>query len=218
MAEYETLLLLQDPPRPDHRLVRTLESACYSVEPIVLPEATASITPADAGGDLLLLNVDGDPSELVRRLRAQPGYAELPLLVVMETHTNRAAADFLDQGIDEIIFYPWYSEEVLARLEARLRLQRLERTSLQSQRVEAMYHTARTSIDRIEPALQTGLALLTEIAAAYTETDVSCRLELAKVRQLEQALQQVAHSIHHLQDVSRRVTPVPVELKQTSLP
>ncbi|MBC8478566.1 hypothetical protein H8D51_03375 [bacterium] len=197
------ILLLQEQDLPGQRLLRTLER--ISSEVVLMTPAqwleNRSCLPA-ATVNLILLHIYRDSTGILQQLKSDPDWAGLPLLAILDAPTELSGSDFLELAIDDAVLFPWNEEEVLARVEARLRLRHLEETVLSAYRIDTMYHTARRSVQRVEPGLQTVLRLLNEIEPLFRNNDDNAQLTPQKVRELEQVLQQVAHSIHHLQDIS----------------
>jgi DNA-binding response OmpR family regulator len=164
----------------------------------------------------VLINVTGDPESFVRRLQANQEYAKLPVIAVLETHVNRSSGELLALGLDDVVFFPWDSEEVLARLEARLRMQCLERSLLEDQGMKAMYQTARHSVEEVEPALQAGIQWLKDIDDTFGIDGEGTHLTPARIQELENILRQVSVSVHRLQNLAcaRQTGPPLVSIPQ----
>ncbi len=130
------LLVVEDDPLTLEVLTDLLRDAGYDVATAgdgVEAVAEAEREPPDLViSDVTMPRADG--FELVRRLRARPASATVPILLVSAaTNANRRAAG-LDLGADDFIAKPIDPRELLARIRAQLR-RATERTELQRRSV-----------------------------------------------------------------------------------
>jgi DNA-binding response OmpR family regulator len=89
----------------------------------------------------------GGGLEVVRALRIQA--ADLPVLMVSDTHTETDAVDSLDAGADDYVTLPLRHDEVLARIRALLRRSRPEPVEVNEVRVDAASRRAWLQGDEI---------------------------------------------------------------------
>ncbi len=112
-------LVVEDDEHIAHLLRFMLEREGYEVlhaadgrEGVRLIEAGA--VPAVALLDVMLPFVDG--FELVRRLRAQPGWADVPVVMLTAKTQESDIVRALDAGANDYILKPFQPAELLARL------------------------------------------------------------------------------------------------------
>lgn len=68
--------------------------------------------------DVIMPDVDG--VELVRRIRAQPGLEDLPVILVTAHAGSEATAEGLDVGADDYLLKPFSADDLLGRVSARI--------------------------------------------------------------------------------------------------
>ena len=84
-------------------------------------QALAAITarPPDLVlSDAMMPDVGG--VELVRRIRAQPGLEDLPVILVTAQAGSEATAEGLDVGADDYLLKPFSADELMSRVSARI--------------------------------------------------------------------------------------------------
>ncbi len=123
MSDQERILLVEDDPDVAHMVSYQLEREGYAV---ALNPTGAGVfeqltewRPSLAVLDLMLPAANG--LEILQRMRQDPRYAQLPviLLTAMGEETDRVRG--LDLGADDYITKPFSSRELVARIRARLR-------------------------------------------------------------------------------------------------
>ena len=125
----ERVLIIDD----DERLAGMVSTylAGRGFEVSCAPDATAGLAAAAAGGvDAVLLDVmlpDLDGFEVLRRLRADPGTAALPVLMLTARGEATDRIVGLEMGADDYLPKPFDPRELLARLRAVLRRVSLSR-------------------------------------------------------------------------------------------
>ncbi len=118
--------------------------------------------------DVMMPDVDG--VELVRRIRAQPGLEDLPVILVTAHAGPQATAEGLDVGADDYLLKPFSADELLSRVSARITagLERRHRHALaelgtrlaESTTVDAVLQTVHAFASSILGADVTSLAVL----------------------------------------------------------
>ncbi len=217
MQSTDRVLLIQDRQLPGHNLLTELQNCSCEVVAQIADTWKIDSPPATEV-DLVLINLTGDPGDFLHQLKNDQEYAELPVIAVLETPVNRSTGELLALGLDDVVFFPWDAEEVLARLESRLRMRRLEQSLLTDQGMTVMYQTARHSVEQVEPALQAGIQWLKEIDDTFGIDGEEAHLTADRIQELENILQQVSVSIHRLQDLAcaRQTGPPIVATSPTS--
>lgn len=131
-SDKERILLVEDDPDVAHMVSYQLEREGYAV---ALNPTGAGVfdqltewRPALAVLDLMLPAANG--LEILQRMRQDPRYAQLPviLLTAMGEETDRVRG--LDLGADDYITKPFSSRELVARIRARLRSSQNEAPAL----------------------------------------------------------------------------------------
>ena len=132
MSDQERILLVEDDPDVARMVSYQLEREGYAV---ALNPTGAGVfeqlmewRPSLAVLDLMLPAVNG--LEILQRMRQDPRYAQLPviLLTAMGEETDRVRG--LDLGADDYITKPFSSRELVARIRARLRSSQNEAPAL----------------------------------------------------------------------------------------
>jgi signal transduction histidine kinase len=88
-------------------------------------EAARRIHPALVVADVMMPEMDG--YELCRRLRADPAFAALPMILVTARAGSEALAEGLEVGADDYVVKPFSLRELEARIAAHLRARETER-------------------------------------------------------------------------------------------
>jgi DNA-binding response OmpR family regulator len=119
-------------------LSEALRAQGYEVT--LVEDGPSALRSAKAGWAVVVLDArlpdgaGGSGLEVVRALRTQA--AELPVLMVSDTHTETDAVDSLDAGADDYVTLPLRHDEVLARIRALLRRSRPEPVEVNAVRVD----------------------------------------------------------------------------------
>ena len=113
-------------------LEKILTGGGYEVHVKGPDELTA--TPAATAPDLLILAEEPPGlTRLMTRLRAQPAWRDLPIVVALTRFSNAVAAQTLGLGADEFLTAPFQPQEVLGRVMVVLRLHQQRRLLVASQ-------------------------------------------------------------------------------------
>jgi len=107
-------------------LTRILESEGFAV--VATADAEDGLAAIEsAGPDLVILDVGLpglDGFELTRRLRLDPGFVTLPILLLTGRTASADVVTGLDAGADDFITKPFSRDELVARIRSALRLRR----------------------------------------------------------------------------------------------
>ena len=137
-------------------LARTLAAAGLRVTTVADGEAALAAIAAEVPDllvtDVMMPRVDG--LELLRRLRAEPTTAALPVIVLSARAGEDAMLEGLGLGADDYVYKPFSARELLARVEAQVRLSRTRRAAEQTTReAEAAVRASEERLRRITDAL-----------------------------------------------------------------
>ncbi|MBW4640469.1 MAG: response regulator [Gloeocapsa sp. UFS-A4-WI-NPMV-4B04] len=139
IAKEDVILIVDDTPTNLDVLLDLLEAAGFKV--VVAEDGESAITLAEyAPPDLILLDIlmpGIDGFETCRRLKANPGTQEIPIIFLTAVSDNVDKVKGLNLGAVDYITKPLNHEEVLARVNTHVRLQNLtKRLSEQNERLE----------------------------------------------------------------------------------
>lgn len=116
----QSVLVVDDDPSIARTLRINMKARGYSVETVTCgADALASI--ADAGPDLVVLDLglpDIDGVEVLRRVRRT---SEVPVIVLSARHESDDKVEALDEGADDYVTKPFGIEELMARVRVALR-------------------------------------------------------------------------------------------------
>jgi PAS domain S-box-containing protein len=97
--------------------------------------------------------------ELLRVLRSNPATANIPIILLSARAGEEARIEGLEAGADDYLIKPFSARELVARVEATLKLAQLRRTNRDRERaLERETETARANLDRIVSSLRDGFA------------------------------------------------------------
>src|SRR5262249_58909546 len=82
--------------------------------------------------DVMMPRLDG--LGLTRALRADPSTREIPIVLLSARAGEEARVEGLDRGADDYVVKPFSARELLARIESRLQIARLQSDALAAAR------------------------------------------------------------------------------------
>jgi PAS domain S-box-containing protein len=154
-------ILLADDNADMHDYIRRLLSGSYHVETatdgVAAMESIYRQPPDLVLTDVMMPKMDG--FELLRVLRASAATADIPIILLSARAGEEARIEGLEAGADDYIIKPFSARELVARVEATLKLAQLRRTNRDRELVlEQETETARANLDRIVSSLRDGFA------------------------------------------------------------
>jgi PAS domain S-box-containing protein len=141
------------------RLLRqywTVETVSNGLEAL---EAIAQQLPDLVLTDVMMPGLDG--FGLLRQLRSDPRTREIPIILLSARAGEEARVEGLEAGADDYLTKPFSARELLARVEANLKLAQLRRTTMQQEqalRLEA--ETAKQQVETILSSIRDGFYVL----------------------------------------------------------
>jgi two-component system, OmpR family, phosphate regulon response regulator PhoB len=126
------VLLVDDDPGTGDEVRAMLSEIGLNVD-VVGSAETASARMHDQPFDAVVLDLHApglDPRDFVRRLRADPLTAPLPVLFLSSRPTSRDVVDAFASGADDFLPKPFRTSELAARIFGLLRRARVARTAL----------------------------------------------------------------------------------------
>ncbi|KAB8330328.1 response regulator [Scytonema tolypothrichoides VB-61278] len=136
-------ILLADDNADMRDYVKRLLSQCYEVQ-AVADGVAALAAIGEQIPDLVLTDVmmpEMDGFELLRSLRADPQTRELPIIMLSARAGEESRIEGLEAGADDYLIKPFSARELLARVEANLKMTWLRQKA--ARRVAAQYAVAR---------------------------------------------------------------------------
>ncbi len=107
--------------------------------------------------DILMPNLNG--LELLRSIRANPATQDLPMILLSAHGDEESRIAGLEAGADDYIIKPFSSRELVARVDATLRLVRLRLSARDRERaLQQENDTVRAKLDRIVANINNGFA------------------------------------------------------------
>ena len=94
--------------------------------------------------DLVLIEVSANPTQgfdLLARIRSEERFHQTAIVLVTARSHPRDVVTALDQGADDFILKPFDPKEVVARLRAQIRIRRLQRQLLATERWRVLLET-----------------------------------------------------------------------------
>ncbi len=117
------IFILEDDDSIRKLVVYALENEGYEAKGFDRPsdfwKAMGKSTPSMILLDLMLPEEDG--SDVLKKLKADPGYADVPVIILTAKSTEYDRVEGLDAGADDYIVKPFGMMELLARVRAVLR-------------------------------------------------------------------------------------------------
>jgi CheY-like chemotaxis protein len=130
------LILLADDNADMREYLARLMSAHYRVEGVPDGEAAlkavAQRIPSLVLSDVMMPRMDG--IELLSRLRADPHTATMPVILLSARAGEEAKVDALDAGADDYLVKPFSARELLARVDAHLKIASVRGEAIESLR------------------------------------------------------------------------------------
>lgn len=120
-----SVLVVEDDEHIAKILTFMLERQGYRVTHAAEGRAASQHIASAAAPDLVLLDVMlpfVDGFELVRQIRQQASWAQVPVLMLTAKNTERDTVRALDAGADDFIVKPFQPNELLARVRRALRV------------------------------------------------------------------------------------------------
>jgi PAS domain S-box-containing protein len=144
-AERESILLVDDNADMRDYLARLLSAKGWAVEAVGDGAAALAASrrrrPGLVLADVMMPGLSG--LELAAALRREPGFAEVPVILLSARAGEEARIDGLGTGADDYLVKPFAARELLARVASHLQLARLRReAAAQVQRSEARLQAA----------------------------------------------------------------------------
>ncbi len=130
-----TRILLADDNADMRNYVKRLLSQQYEVETV--PDGVAALAAIrQRPPDLVLTDVmmPGHGLELLRQLRADPQTREIPIILLSARAGEEARVEGLEAGADDYLIKPFSARELLARIDANLKMARMRQESYQRER------------------------------------------------------------------------------------
>ncbi|AFY94903.1 ATP-binding protein [Chamaesiphon minutus] len=157
-ADRPTILLADD--NADVRdYVRRLLSRSYQVETVAdgvaAMESIYRQQPDLVLTDVMMPRMDG--CELLRVLRSSPTTAEIPIVLLSARAGEEARIEGLATGADDYLIKPFSARELVARVEATIKLAQLRRTE-RDRALQKETDIAEANLDRIVSSLRDGFA------------------------------------------------------------
>jgi PAS domain S-box-containing protein len=155
-----TILLVDD--NADMRdYIRRLLSGTYTVDTaadgVAALEAIERNPPDLVLTDVMMPRMDG--FELLRSLRSNAATQDIPIVLLSARAGEESQIEGLEAGADDYLIKPFSARELVARVEATLKLAQLRRTASERERaLQLETDTARANLDRIVSSLRDGFA------------------------------------------------------------
>ena len=167
-------ILLADDNADMRDYLARLLSCCYKVETvadgIAAMDAVRANPPDLVLSDVMMPGMDG--FELLRSLRSTPQTQEIPIILLSARAGEESRIEGLEAGADDYLIKPFSARELLARIEATLKLAELRQTA----------QTLRSQTEIAEASLQN---ILTSMRDGFYSLDRNWRFTYISDRQLE---------------------------------
>ncbi|HWD38878.1 MAG TPA: ATP-binding protein [Fimbriimonas sp.] len=123
--------------------------------------------------DVMMPGMDG--FELIRAIRSDPGLADLPVIVLSARAGEEAKLEGLDQGADDYIVKPFVAQELMARVQSSLRLDKVRKEASRRERaLEDEANDTRAKLDFVMRRLHDLVAIVgPDWKAMYVSESVS---------------------------------------------
>jgi signal transduction histidine kinase/CheY-like chemotaxis protein len=152
-------ILLADDNADMRHYIQRLLSGSYTVEATAdgaaALEAIQSSRPDLVLTDVMMPRMDG--FELLRSLRADPATQDIPIILLSARAGEEAQIEGLEAGADDYLIKPFSARELIARVEATLKLAQLRRTARErEQELQIETQIARAKLDQVVSNLRDG--------------------------------------------------------------
>ena len=152
------ILLVDDNQDMRDYLARLLDS-CYEVETVTdgmaALNAVQNNPPDLILSDVMMPGMDG--FTLLRSLREQPQTQEIPIILLSAKAGEESRIEGLEAGADDYLIKPFSARELLARIEATLKLAELRRTA---RTLRQQTETAEANLQNVLSSLRDGFLTL----------------------------------------------------------
>ncbi|NOZ55782.1 MAG: response regulator [Calditrichaeota bacterium] len=156
--------------------------------------------------DLLLLDVmmpKIDGVELVRKLRQQKEFENLPIILLTAKAQTKDKLLGLEAGANDYITKPFDIRELLARVKVQLRLAELERQSLEAERVKGVLEMAGAAAHELSQPISGAMG---HVYLMLMEEDIGDGRKAVRVEDLkntEDCLKRATDILHRIQGIRR---------------
>ncbi len=156
-------ILLADDNADMRDYVKRLLSSRFEVETVANGVAAMRAVQAKAP-DLVLTDVmmpEMDGFELLRRLRSNPATQEIPIILLSARAGKESRIEGLEIGADDYLTKPFSARELIARVEASLKLSQLRQETAQREQVlRQQAEAAQQQIENILSSINDGFYVL----------------------------------------------------------
>jgi PAS domain S-box-containing protein len=169
-------ILLVDDNVDMREYVKRLLNQQYQVE--TAPDGLAALAavrqqiPDLVLADIMMPNLDG--FGLLRELRADPQTQEIPIILLSARAGEEARIEGLEAGADDYLIKPFSARELLARVEASLKLAQLRREALQKE--QDLRAVSELAQQQTEAAFRRINQLLESMSDAFISLDQDWRI------------------------------------------
>ncbi len=169
-------LLLADDNADMRDYIQRLLSSTYTVETVADGMAALSYVqknPPDLVlSDVMMPKMDG--FELLRQLRSEAKTKEIPIILLSARAGEEARIEGLEAGADDYLIKPFSARELLARIEATLKLSKLRQEALQQE--QKLRTASEIAQQRAEAAFRRIDQLLESMTDAFIALDKDWRI------------------------------------------
>ena len=156
-------ILLADDNADMRAYIQRLLSSTYTVETV--PDGMAALQSAQQNppdlvlSDVMMPQMDG--FELLQALRTQAQTQEIPVILLSARAGEESRIEGLEAGADDYLIKPFSARELIARVEATLKLAQLRRTARErEQALQRETQTVRANLEQILSSLREGFLTL----------------------------------------------------------
>ena len=158
-CNFPARILLVDDNQDMRDYLERLLNSCYSVQPVAdgmaALKAVQTNPPDLILSDVMMPRMDG--FELLRSLRKQPQTQEIPIILLSARAGEESRIEGIEAGADDYLIKPFSARELLARIEATLKLAELRRTA---RALRQQTETAEANLQNVLSSLRDGFYTL----------------------------------------------------------